>query len=91
MVKKLVLFLLLKIAEIFVFVTMPYYIGELSGIGGDLNNVFVCWLAGAFVLVVLMVALVCMLGVIYFILRWINFNWKIVNGGKGITWIDNII
>lgn len=94
--KKIIMLLLLKIVEVFIVLVLPWAIGHCC------TNVFKViispkititstWALGIISIFVLMLALLITLGLIILLLSWINFNWKLINDNKGISWIEDTI
>lgn len=93
-IKKMLLFLLLKVIELSIIFLIPYLIGKtkiavnIFSLNKEHVSVIGNWLMGILVIFFGIVLLVGGCFIIFIVLQWINFNWKIVNKGKGIYWIE---
>ena len=93
MFKKIVLFSLLKVVEIGAIVFVPYWVGKLAGthVPPPFPGLWGCWIVGVMCFVLLLLSIIGGATIIFVLLKFINFNWKIVNGGVGIRWIERFI
>jgi len=93
LLNKILLVTFMKIVEISTIVYLPYFIGQtfftkILPIPAT-ASLFFCWFRGVLGIILTFIALFLSFIVFYGILIFINFNWKLVNNGKGIKWIDN--
>lgn len=96
MIRKLFFLVLLKISEISCVIYIPFLIGKFPPINNWLRtdtkyNDIRCWFCGLTTIVFVFAILVIMYFLFIVILRWIDWNWKIINNGKGIYWIECLI
>ena len=93
---KLLQFFGLKIVEISAILFIPYGIGNISIINKHIllqpSSFYAHWLVGFLGIGIVVLTTLSIWFIIgHGLLRWINFNWKLVNKGDGIYWIECLI
>ena len=85
---RVVKFLILKVLELgLIFGVIPF-IGTLTT--EKQESYWGYLLTGLFSILVSIVGIAIVLIIVYALLKWINLNWKIVNKGEGIYWIETL-
>ncbi len=94
---KILLVILLKIVEISVIIYLPCWIADFGiKIFPELFksppfSFFTRWFIGIMTILLFLLSLIIILFTFALILKFINFNWKLVNNGNGIEWIENFL
>lgn len=91
---KILLFLGLKSLELSTLIFLPCLIGRLAikfmpKIFNDMSSNFGLWFTGILVVMFLISGIILLALILYSISRFTNFNWKIVNKGRGIRWLED--